>query len=74
VVCGIGYEAFWNFVEGYCGGGLEAEGEEGVCWDMVVVLGGVGVGVGCGGAGGGGGRGGCAAVFVGVIVVFGYGW
>jgi hypothetical protein len=66
VVGRVGYEAFGDFVESDCGAGLQADGEEGVCGDVVVVLGlgglggvgGVG-GVGAGGGGGGGER--CAA-------------
>lgn len=46
VVGGVGDEAFWDFVEGDGGGGLQADGEEDVGWDVVMVLGGVGVCVG----------------------------
>ena len=47
MVCGVGDEAFWDFVQGDGGGGLQADGEEDVCGDVVVVLGGaVGVCVG----------------------------
>jgi hypothetical protein len=53
VVSCVGDEAFGNFVEGNGGGGLEADGEEDVGWDVVVVLRAVGVRVG-GGRGGGG--------------------
>jgi len=38
VVGGVGDEAFGNFVQGDCCACLEAEGEEGVGWDVVVVL------------------------------------
>ena len=37
VVGGVGDEAFGEFVEGYGDGGLEADGEEGVLGDVVVV-------------------------------------
>ena len=50
VVGGVGDEAFGEFVEGYGDGGLEADGEEGVLGDVVVVqVGGCGCGVGGGG-------------------------
>lgn len=39
MVGGVGYEAFGEFVEGYGDGGLEADGEEGVGGDVVVVAG-----------------------------------
>lgn len=38
VVGGVGYEAFGDFVQGDGGGCLEADGEEGIGGDMVVVL------------------------------------
>lgn len=38
----VGYEAFWDFVEGDSDAGLEADGEEDVGWDVVVVLRGAG--------------------------------
>lgn len=37
VVGCVGDEAFWDFVEGDCDAGLEADGEEGVGGDVVVV-------------------------------------
>lgn len=37
VVCGVGDEAFWDFVQGDCGAGLEADGEEDVGRDVVVM-------------------------------------
>ena len=50
VVGGVGDEAFGEFVEGYGDGGLEADGEEGVLGDVVVVqVRGCGCGVGGGG-------------------------
>lgn len=39
VVRGVGDEAFWDFVQGDGGAGLETDGEEDVGWDVVVVLG-----------------------------------
>lgn len=47
VVGSVCDEAFWNFVEGDGDASLEADGEEGVGGDVVVV------GVGCGGSVGG---------------------
>ena len=37
VVGGVGDEAFREFVDGNGDGCLEAEGQEGVLWDMVVM-------------------------------------
>lgn len=51
VVGCVGDEAFGDFVQGDGGAGLQADGEEDVGWDVVVVLRGgmrVGVGVGVG--------------------------
>lgn len=66
VVCGVCYKAFGNLVQGDCARGLQADGEEDVCWDVVVVAWFVVVRVawvvnvgGCGRGGGGG-----SAVFV----------
>lgn len=42
VVCGVCDEAFGELVEGYGDGGLEADGEEGVLRDVVMVVWGVG--------------------------------
>lgn len=49
VVGGVGYEALGEFVQGYGDGGLQADGEEGVLGDVVVVI------RGCAGVGMGGG-------------------
>ena len=47
VVGGVGDEAFGEFVQGYGDGGLEADGEEGILGDVVVMqVGGCGCGVG----------------------------
>lgn len=52
VVGGVGDEAFWDFVERDGGGGLEADGEEDVGGNVVVVLRRVrGVGMCVGGGG-----------------------
>lgn len=59
VVGSVGDEAFWDFVEGDGDACLEADGEEGVGGDVVVV----GVGGG-GGVGGVGGEGCMAVLFV----------
>lgn len=75
MVGGVGDETFGEFVQGYREGGLEADGEEGVGGDMVVVDFGV-VAVGRGGivvvVGGFGVEGGGAVGGVGGLVRAGW--